>query len=706
MKKAVVLSLLVWAVSSRAATYTTYVGDAYPYQTSSIATDTNGNTYIAGSRVIGPVTPGFYSVPQTVDILVSKIDAAGNVTSLATFSGKGSDRALGIAVDPAGNIYLAGETTSGDFPLRHPLQSVPYTVAPGNYGTTGFLMKLSPDGAVIYSTYLGGTLGYSSLNAVAVDAAGNAYVTGDTAAQDYQHSAGLPAGQVSTTPVEQITAAFFAKVSADGSRVLYAGAISANPICEAGFATCQGGTDYTAGNAIAVDAAGDAYIAGNTNGSLAGTAGALESSGSGAFVAKVNAAGSGLDYLTPLANGQAPFKSSAAYADVASAIAVDSSGNVYIAGLTKDPGFPVTAGAFQKIQSGSGDAFIAKLNSTGSAMVWATYLGGSGNDKAQTIALDDSGNVWVSGITASADFPTTASAAPGGGEFLAELDASGSALLYSAAFPADTVGQALALDPSGTLHVAGGNGLASAFPATAPPGIGSAPWMFGVGNAAGGALSGRLAPAELISIYGLHLGPSAPSWGTFDASGYLPVTLAGSQVKINGIAAPLLYVSATQINAVAPVESTPGSSVELQITQAGSAIAALRLMVDAAVPQVFRTANGGAAAINQDGSFNSQANPAPAGTYVSIWATGTGYAPSADGQLIAGPDQFCDLQSIYCSVFQSDGTPVTVSYSGSAPDLVTGAIQINFQVGPSPNYYIAVDGAASDGFFLYTSPAN
>jgi uncharacterized protein (TIGR03437 family) len=261
------------------------------------------------------------------------------------------------------------------------------------------------------------------------------------------------------------------------------------------------------------------------------------------------------------------------------------------------------------------------------------------------------------------------------------------------------------VDSSGTVHVGGAAGLISAFPSGSAPGQTSAPWIFGIDNAAGGLLSGRLAPGELISIYGLHVGPAAPAQGTFDAAGFLPVTLGGVQVTINGTPAPLLYVSDTQINAIAPVELTAGSPVALQLAPNNTSHLDFRVMVDIAAPQVFLNPNGSAAAINQDGTVNSPANPAPVGSYVSIWATGTGYFPGSDGQLATSADQFCGLAGNCNLVSVSDGSPVNLYYWGAAPDTVNGVVQINFQVtDPAYGYYLSVDGINSGVFGISTTP--
>jgi len=568
MQRSAVVALFACAVVCHAASYTTYIGDANQYQVSAIATDAAGNTYITGSRIIVPFSSAPYEIPVT-DVFVSKLDPFGNLTLIGTFSGKGIDQANGIAVDSSGNIYIVGNTTSTDFPLHHPLQSVSYTMGMGDLSGTGFLMKLSADGTPVYSTYLGGATGYSSLSGVAADSKGNAYVTGTTTAQDYPRTAGMPAGGVYCCVIQLISGAFIAKIDPAGDQIVYAGALTGPvPGCETGEegSSCFLSSVFTSGSAIAVDPAGNAYIAGNAGMGLSTTSGALLTAGIGAFVAKVNSAGTGMVYVTYLGPGNQEPGLGTLATDYVAAIAADGAGNVYISGLTSDPAFPATAGAFQPALAGvidlpylpASDAFVAKLNPTGSAMVWATFLGGSDADAAQTLATDSAGNVWVSGTTKSTDFPTKVSVTPNGSEFLAELNSTGSALSYSALFPSGTVATALAVDAGGTVHVGGATGLISAFPAGSPPGQTSAPWMFGIANAAGGALLGRLAPGELMAIYGLHIGPAAPVSATFDAAGFLPTTLGGVQVTINGIPAPMLYVSDAQINAIAQVELTAG----------------------------------------------------------------------------------------------------------------------------------------------------
>lgn len=302
------------------------------------------------------------------------------------FGGTQENQSAGIAVDSAGNAYLTGWTYSGNFPVVNPLQGMKgYQDA--------FVSKLNADGtALIYSTYIGGE-GGDQAYAIAVDNSGNAYVTGTTN------------GDFPTTPgaYQQDPAdsqdAFVLKLRSDGAAIDYAtylGGVSSNIFGDYGYG-------------IAVDSAGDAYVTGATYGTFPTTPGAFRTtSGSvpDAFISKLNADGTALVYSSFLGGNSA---------DVARAVALDGSGNAYVTGFTFSTDFP-TVNPFQGSYGGTGqdpsstpagDAFITKIKSDGSAIVYSSYLGGDSIDYGYGVAVDGSGNAYLTGKTYSDNFPTT-----------------------------------------------------------------------------------------------------------------------------------------------------------------------------------------------------------------------------------------------------------------------------------------------------------
>src|SRR6266480_753734 len=371
------------------------------------------------------------------------------VLSYSTYLGGGADdRGRAIAVDADGNAYLTGRTFSPDFPTT---AGAFQTTLPGH---SAFVTKLNPTGsALVYSTYLGGNnseVGYG----IAVDSAGNAFVTGNT------NSSNFPTTPTAVQPtfggdVSNGGDAFVTQLDAAGSALLYS--------------TYLGGSGLDEGSAIAVDPAGNAYVTGLTqSGNFPTTLGAFQTtpaSGSSGFVTKLNPAGSALVYSTYLGGSGG---------DVIFGLAVDAAGNAYVTGLTDSTDFPTTMGAFQTTYGGGtfvSDAFVTKLDPTGCALVYSTYLGGSGGEAGFGIAVDSAGNAFVTGETNSSDFPTTATATYGGGSwdaFVTKLDAAGSALVYSTYLggSGSDAGHAIAVDASADAYVTGFTASGD-FPATA-----------------------------------------------------------------------------------------------------------------------------------------------------------------------------------------------------------------------------------------------
>jgi uncharacterized protein (TIGR03437 family) len=633
------------------ADYTVSIAGAIEYRVARVLVDADRNTFVTGSRVFG----------QLSDVFVAKLDPSGNIVFTSTLSGKGIDTGNAIAIDGSGNIYLGGSTSSQNFPLRNPLYPYPWPTTIPGVGPTGFIVKLSSDGSrLLYSTYFPG-----SINAIAADAAGNLYVTGYSMNRDFPSTPGLPSHTLGGT-LASVTGAFITKLNADGDAIAYSAVIAGSSVsCGAG-SSCFLSARFTSGLDIRLDSAGNAFVAGYSNTTdLPTTAGAFKTSGIGAFVAKVNAAGTSLGYLTYIGTTNYVLTPFSNPANRASALAVDAAGNAYVAGATTDPQFPATQGAFQTAYHGTvtnpfeappADGFLAKFNPQGSALLYATFLGGTGEDGIQSISIDPAGKAWLSGTTTSSDFPPSSGSGLAGGDFIVGVDANGSALVYSQRFPDGSAARSIAVDADGRLHAAGASGLVSLI----TPGTALATRVFGAANAAAGAVRTLVAPGEVIALYGPGIG----------AAGTATTLLCDDKP------APVLYAAGNQVNAVVPFGVAGQKLTRLRLTGAPD----LTLGVADALPEIFRHSQNGAA-VNQDGTLNSQDHRAQPGSVVAIWVTGVGTVSPlpADGEIAQGAQQY------YCCQVTVDGQPADVLYSGAAPGIVAGVVQINFRV-PQSGY--------------------
>jgi hypothetical protein len=368
-----------------------YGGDEVGY---GIAVDGSGNAYVTGftESIDYDVTPGAFQTTHgggEWDVFVTKLNATGTALVYSTYiGGSGDEVGYGIAVDGSGNAYVTGHTNSPD-----------YDVTTGAFQTTSgggrdvFVTKLNATGtALVYSTYIGGS-GEDRGYAIAVDGSGNAYVTGWTYSTDYDVTPGAFQTTKSTTyPSESDV--FVTKLNATGTALVYS--------------TYIGGSNSDVGNAIAVDGSGYAYVTGETYSTdYDVTPGAFQTTNGGGldiaprwdvFVTKLNATGTALVYSTYIGGSNS---------DVGNAIAVDGSGYAYVTGYTWSTDYDVTPGAFQTTNEGGRDVFVTKLNATGTALVYSTYIGGSGYDVGNAIAVDGSGNAYVTGYTFSTDYDVT-----------------------------------------------------------------------------------------------------------------------------------------------------------------------------------------------------------------------------------------------------------------------------------------------------------
>jgi hypothetical protein len=443
--------------------YATYLGGSGSDQALAIAVDGSGNSYVTGRitstnfPTANPLYPTYRGGPT--DAFVSKLSADGSMLLYSTYlgggsgGGSGADVGYGIAVDAAGNAYVTGNTQSQEFPTFHPYQA---NLARIN-GSNAFLTKLSADGsALLYSSYLGGTGTGDVGQAVAVDGNGRAYVTGYTRSSDFPTRNPLQQNKIGFQD------AFVAKF--DPSQSGFSSLI---------YSTYYGGNSVS-GNGIAVDANGDAFVTGTTGSTvLRTTANAYQAQIRGfnnnAFLAEFNPSDSDLLYGS-FFGGTGTV--GATEGDVAYGIALDSAGNAYITGSTTSSDFPTQGNPVQPTYGGGQhNAFVAKFDTTQASgpdtLLYSTYLGGGGDDIGRAIAVDATGDAYVTGSTSSSGptpFPTTPDAlqpALGGdfatNMFVTEVNVVGSELVYSSYFggSGDDEGQGIAVDNSGDVYIAG-----------------------------------------------------------------------------------------------------------------------------------------------------------------------------------------------------------------------------------------------------------
>jgi len=443
---------------------------------------------VAGGHV--RVTLGAYDRSRALTI-----DPA---VAFSTFAGGRNSTATAVGADASDNVYIAGQAAQGD-----DLATTPGVVQGANAGGyyDAFVQKLDPSGtAVLYATYFGSTH-EDDARAIAVDGAGNAYVTGTTNA---------PSGFPTTTGAYQSAYGggyydgFLAKLNPTGTTLLYSTLVGGSGQdgsygiglasdgsaiftgyfpgfhgCGDGLATGKlspsGGalswytcTPGAVGHDVAMDAGGNAYVGGLAQPSMTTTPGAAQTALQGqayannSFVEKFSPTGA-VTYRTFLGGGPGASNSG-------EAIAVDGSGNAYLTGVSTAT-FPATAGAFQTASAGGNDAYVIKVNATGSQVLYATLLSGTSIDRGEGIAVDAAGHAYVTG-QANGGFPVTGDAAQGyyvggsGDAFLTELAADGKSLVYSTYLggSGQDSGYAASMSPNGNVLIAGSAG--GPFPVT------------------------------------------------------------------------------------------------------------------------------------------------------------------------------------------------------------------------------------------------
>jgi len=691
------------------------------------AQDTAGDVYVVGV------------LDNYTGIRVYKISPSGAILYRFDFGSGGGDHPAAAVVDATGALYIAGETgEAGDlasFPTVNPLLSY---VPSGEWA--GFVCKVDPAGTqLVFSTLLGGKAppqvyappDGTGVADIALDAAGNVYLSGWTTSPDFPITPGAfqKTGPTigapihpSTAPIYLFPSAFVMKIAASLDRVVYSTFLSGQP-------------NYgSRASFIAVDANGLATVAGSAGDDSLGTLNDFPTTpgayGGGThaccmFVSRLSADGSSLVW-SALVGGVLSAVSRGDYVGDPQSIALDASGNVFFTGQT-GPFGQATPGALQTTASSSYAAvgFLSKLSSDGSKLTF-TFLGTA---TVAGLTLDPQGNIWVAGSCGSSgllDFPSTWQPASA---FFAEISPNLDRLIQSHLMPGyQDVG--VAPTAGGSAILAGNRGGLWLLPA----GFVSQPAVLDVSNSAasiywayqGGGTPGvvpiissadwqYISPGAFISIYGLSLGPSVGFTGVYDQPGHIATSLGGITVTFDGTPASLLYAGPGQINAIVPFEVAGQSSTVMRVQTATGFSQSIALPVIPATPFVFNTAQfetnpvypdpGGpfAAALNQDGTVNSAANSAKAGSIVTIFANGAGlYTQPLNDGTVNGSDLISPV--LLVSVYNPNHeTTQPVLYAGTAPGLAAGVLQVNFQLASKTtgvDQYILVVGN------YYSQPVN
>jgi hypothetical protein len=424
------------AMSAPALLFASTLGGSQSDTIRAIATDGAQNIYVVG-ETYSPDFPGAVSsssARHAGDAFVVKLNPSGSqILYTVVLSGAGYDSVRGVAVDSSGNAYVTGVTTSADFPVT----ARAFQRSSSSPGIEdAFVAKLSPTGALVYATYLGGNssdLGY----AIAIDQNGAAYVAGSTNSVNFPVTGYAPQRTFNGGSAD----CFIAKIDPAGATLSYSSYLGGENID-----VCKG---------IAVDASGAAFVTGTTLSNGFPVTAALKQTLSGpsdAFLTKLSPAGDRFLFSTYL-GGEG--------ADDGSVVRVDSTGAVYIAGDTASTGFPVTSGAVQRQNNGGYDAFVCGVANDGSQIVFATYLGGKGADSINDLFVGQDGRIVVAGYTSSMDFPVVqAFQGSAGGTFdafVAVLGAGGSTLDFASYLGGGGDDRAYGVAPlgSGRLVVAG-----------------------------------------------------------------------------------------------------------------------------------------------------------------------------------------------------------------------------------------------------------
>jgi uncharacterized protein (TIGR03437 family) len=683
--------------------------------TTAMQLDAAGNIYVAGA-----FTPANKARLSMTSAFVAKLSPDGStVLYFTAVGGSSTDTATALALGSDGSAYITGNTNSSDFPVTAGAFESTYV---GGGQSQGFLVKVNPAGSIAYSTFINGPQSsLTQITGIAVDGSGDVFLTG----------IGGPGAPLTSNQALQ---GFVLKLDSGLTKML---------LSIYGYG----------GGLIALDSQGNIYLAGSAQANVAFTlpqtlslpplpASAFQPTHNASFcftlgggpggpggeyscryqyVAKLNAAGTLMwgTYVT------------GTYGANAAGMAIDSSGNVIVAGTTNSDDYPVTPGAFQTAYAAAAPPFpvnpgntylgpppftgyITKVNATGTGLIWSTYFGGSYSDEITGLAVGPTGQIFVSGLADSSDLPalegTPDGCRPSPNQvlgFVARLAADGTtagpAALVTGAPNCDYLicgtlaydvvpnfyqnGWPIALRPDGTMLVAGTNG------ALASVDFSSSSRLTCVVDPADNVQLRNVAPGQLVSLFGTDLAPETP---------FTPPGVAASSASLgvffNSNAAPILYSSAQQINVQVPYEISGQTSVQMLVIDNKNPLSLSEthaLGVVGRQPSIFFSATGlagpfpgytecggvmalgeGAVALNADGTVNDCTNPAVGGSVVTVFVNGLGQvAPALLTGMITQAPPVALTPGV--DLLDPNLSPI-VSTTSTVPGSISGVAQLQF----------------------------
>lgn len=582
--------------------------------------------------------------------------------SLAPFFNRGNTIPQDAALDPAGNIWVVGETDSDDFPLVNPVfaQKPLYQVA-------GFVIELDPAGQnVLFASYLGsarqnGSICRANATAITTDAAGNVYVGGATNEPDFLlPPSANPAYTSCFTSLSNISVySFLVKISPAGKLVWGERLITGTSQCVGGSRCVEQMSTSAMVSNLAVDPTGAITVAGIASGSW--------NPGQG-YILKLASDGSNVLWSTNTSSFPAVLTMS---------MAQDASGNIDVFGqyatLSQIP-----ASAPEVAAKG---LFAAQLKPNGSGFAYVTDLGQSPDSQAAGIVLDAAGHAYLAGTSSSSQFPTLSGVPNLGPDFVLLLDSSGATPRNLFRFPHGVVTAPPAFDKDGHLLLLGVQGALLTLTLSY-----NTPAIVAYANSASQSVNTGVAPGALISLYG---------WG-------LPSSVQDVQVTIGNVPAPVLFAGANQINLQVPfaTSTVTGDPLPVQVIAAGTTIP-LQLTYSPSLG-IFTVDGTYAAALNQDGTVNSSSNPASAGSIVTLFGTGA-FWPSGmqDGAVATAA-----TPTAIPILLVDDPEVLTVPYAGAAPGLINGVLQVNVQLPQQPSLPLTLreDGTRYGAGVLSSNP--